>query len=748
VRDYLHLPEGWTSFILLLLLLLTMAVMFAVGGLAEGLYILPPVVLAAILLGMIITCSRLPGPVAHPLGLALGAVCCFLAVSLTVPIPPWRQFAGSGWQQDILYKGQMIAERLAAWLATAQQGETSVDPLPFVAQMAALSWLMSFYAVWSLFRSHWVWGAILPAGVTIFIGVYYGPPRLMTFFVAYLLLALMLIVRAHIYQREHDWRQRHVRYDPGVTLEFLRDGLLISCLVLGLVWIIPHPQMDLRAGRFWSALEGPWSRVQREFNRLFAALSYREPSGLLTFGPTLALGGPISLSTDPVLQVRAPEGHYWRALVLDRYTGNAWADTTPSTLLSMDSGADLSSASAYASRKAITETVTLLRNDQRLLFVAADPLRIDFPTRVQALPIPGGQEVSSIYARFALDRGEGYVAVSSVSTADVESLRQAGRSYPAWVTDRYLQLPPGLPARVRHLARQVTAGEATPYDQAVAIQYYLRQFKYNPAVQAPPAGQDAVDYFLFDSQQGYCTYYASAMVLMCRVLGIPARLAQGYAAGEYIPEQKAFLVRERDAHAWPEVYFPGYGWIEFEPTPSQSLFVRPAGTEAFLPGTGPLDIPGAEPGPGAMLTPTAPGAGPANPEAARQGRRRQWGLGLAVGGILLAGAGAFGWGLRRRWLATPPAQRLYLRLTWLAAPLGIELPSEQTPLELGRTLGNALGPQGQETAAEITRLYTRERFGARTVASEELSAAAAAWRRLVPLALLQGIRRRMHLNRE
>jgi hypothetical protein len=159
-----------------------------------------------------------------------------------------------------------------------------------------------------------------------------------------------------------------------------------------------------------------------------------------------------------------------------------------------------------------------------------------------------------------------YEAVSWVPTATPDELRMASTDYPDWAADVYLTLPEELPERVGELAEEITADAPTAYDQALALQDYLRGYEYNLDLSAPPADRDVVDYFLFDLQEGYCDYYASAMVVMARSLGIPARLAFGYATGAYDLELEAYQVTRADAHSWVEIYFPEYGWIRFEPT--------------------------------------------------------------------------------------------------------------------------------------------------------------------------------------
>ncbi|HLE02089.1 MAG TPA: transglutaminase-like domain-containing protein, partial [Dehalococcoidia bacterium] len=173
-----------------------------------------------------------------------------------------------------------------------------------------------------------------------------------------------------------------------------------------------------------------------------------------------------------------------------------------------------------------------------------------------------------------IGRGQKYTVESSVSVASAEELREAGSRYPGWVTDHYLQLPEELPARVKDLAREVASSANNPYDKAKAIEAYLRNIPYSLQIEAPPRGRDGVDYFLFTQKKGYSDYHASAMVVMLRAVGIPARLATGYTAGDYDSLRKVYMVKESHGHAWPEVFFPRYGWVEFEPSPNQSPIVR------------------------------------------------------------------------------------------------------------------------------------------------------------------------------
>jgi transglutaminase-like putative cysteine protease len=187
----------------------------------------------------------------------------------------------------------------------------------------------------------------------------------------------------------------------------------------------------------------------------------------------------------------------------------------------------------------------------------------------------GLADVSSIAARTTVVRGDIYRVRSQVANPTAAQLRAAGTNYPAWVRSRFLQLPETLTPRTRQLAVEITRGLDNPYDQTAAITRWLRaNIQYTLESGEPPEGVEPIDWFLFDHGVGFCNWYASAEVLMLRSLGIPARIAAGFAQGTPDESGSTFLVRQRDAHAWPEVYFPDYGWIEFEPTSAQPPLER------------------------------------------------------------------------------------------------------------------------------------------------------------------------------
>jgi hypothetical protein len=235
----------------------------------------------------------------------------------------------------------------------------------------------------------------------------------------------------------------------------------------------------------------------------------------------------------------------------------------------------------------------------------------------------------------------------------------------------------------------------------------------------PPADdQDFVDFVLFELQEGYCDYYASSFVVLARSVGIPARIAMGYAESEYDSNAKAIRVRANNGHSWPEVFFPKYGWIQFEPTVIIDPIDWPeprsanAGPNRF-PREGPsldrlderedllADEPDMPPGSGDLFLEPETSGGPSV-------------LFLVMVGLLVVasvGTGITYWVTEKRGTSgLNVIERAYSRMWRFAAWLGVPNPPDQTPYERAAAL-NTIVPEGNETVGRITEMYVVERFG-------------------------------------
>ncbi|MFQ5859981.1 MAG: DUF4129 domain-containing transglutaminase family protein [Dehalococcoidia bacterium] len=353
-----------------------------------------------------------------------------------------------------------------------------------------------------------------------------------------------------------------------------------------------------------------------------------------------------------------------------------------------------------------------------------------------ATRLPAPADVLAVKSTSRLKASESYQVTGSFSVATPQELRRAGVDYPSWVRDRYTQLPPSLPERVRALASEVTAEAPTPYDKAQALRDYLQSFPYTLEIEPPPFDGDGVDHFLFTLRRGYSDYFASAMVVMLRAVDVPARVVVGYLPGE-LTRRDTWLARDKDSHAWVEVYFPSYGWVEFEATPGRGLPETVAPTrEPVVPIIGseeePVDDEDDE-----FLD------APLRLPAPLQGAPwyTQWQRWLLWAGLPLVLALALGY-LWRWWMAPPPQpESLFRQLALLGALAGAGPRPSQTPYEYGLAL-RALLPTQQGEISTIVHAYVRSRYGRREPSAWERAHLAKAWRALRGLLLLRLLRRR------
>src|SRR6201981_857966 len=164
-----------------------------------------------------------------------------------------------------------------------------------------------------------------------------------------------------------------------------------------------------------------------------------------------------------------------------------------------------------------------------------------------------------------------YTGIDKIPGRNRAQLEAAGSNYPAAITDTYLQLPPEVDPRIAALARSATQRVSTPYDQAAALETFLKtKYNYTLDLTGNP-GKDPLAHFLFETRAGHCEYFASSMTVMLRTLGIPSREVNGFLPGEFNELGGDYIVRASDAHSWVEAYFPGSGWIVFDPTPDAPL---------------------------------------------------------------------------------------------------------------------------------------------------------------------------------
>ena len=333
------------------------------------------------------------------------------------------------------------------------------------------------------------------------------------------------------------------------------------------------------------------------------------------------------------------------------------------------------------------------------------------------------------------EENEAYRMTSLVSVATDDDLRGASIEYDNFLTDHYLQLPESLPDRVRDLADRLTAGSDNPLDKTLAIQNYLRgpEFTYSLDIEAPPIEADGVDWFLFDSKVGYSDYFGSSMAVMLRSVGVPTRMAAGYAPGE-LNEDGQRVIRDSDSHGWVQVYFPGYGWIDFEPTPNWPTHDRNPRVSRFAGGLsdpihddpeGLLAEMESDPfieglfddGDGSFSTGTM--------LVDQYGNYVMWALIVIASIIALWLLGYLAWNFGLGPLG--PEARLYAKLTRLGWLGGIGRRPNQTPMEYAAQIGR-LVHSAHDGATLIAWAYSSVRYGSAEDDDERQAAISETWK--------------------
>jgi transglutaminase-like putative cysteine protease len=325
----------------------------------------------------------------------------------------------------------------------------------------------------------------------------------------------------------------------------------------------------------------------------------RKAQSLPTFSTSFQSGmdylpvgaGPISLSDTPVLDVRgAGDVSLWRTRILGHYTKRGWQRTdqpedpefpaqkngvafTAPRVPGLDERANAGQYSRFdyppdsqrqqrIAPKLLTQEITTLQELPQFLPLPGRPRTLVGPFSSANSDAAGVVRVQEV-----LSRGLSYQITADISQPSAAQLRQVPAVDPqTFYQQEYLELPLGT-EHVQALARSLAAGHSNAYDKALAMERYIeRNCSYTLQEEVTPPEMDVVDYYLFTTKEGACDLAGSAMAILCRAVGIPARAVVGYLEGvEPAPGRRT--LRENDAHLWVELFFPGYGWVTFNPQP-------------------------------------------------------------------------------------------------------------------------------------------------------------------------------------
>lgn len=682
---------------------------------------MPSLSLAAIVglaSGWALARTKLFAWVLHLAGALFGSAVVVGMVLRNLQLPPELASAGlpARWSE--------LSGRNAAWLDALRQGNVSTDPLPFVLIVVGTAWLLAYIAAWSVTRWRNPWLALVPGAISLLTNISYLPGQPSAELVVFLFASILLFARMHFLRTVEDWGsgQGAPPPPPLLSLEVLYIATWVGVALLIAAWAIPTANNWGPFSRVWEQALAPVQERVDRIGRAFAGVGSKRSLGLHQFEVVLPLQGTIVLGTNPLLYVAANEPLYLRGALYDEYSASGWKQSAtterplPGTTVE---AASFGTAQTRAQlRQPVAAAVYVVEPiARRRLFSFGEPLATDEAARLVIGGAP--DDIVGLAPQSGLvQREDEYQTVGTVSAATVDRLRTSSVDYPAWVRARYLQLPADLPAPVRLLAAQAAAGERVPYNVATKLQEYLR-FNYTYSLEMGPRAPrtDAVQHFLFETKRGYSDYFASAMAVMLRTQGIPSRVVVGFALDPASVDSttKEYRVTDQASWVWTQAYFPGYGWVDFNPSPLRPALVRPGDdTEIAAAAAEEAAADAAD----AAVEEEQTGIPRVSDEELAAAERAAFSaqvtrvvtvvLGVSVL-LLVAVVGA-----RVAWEAAfrrlPPATRRWAKTQTLAGFAGLRMYPAQTPLEEAAALGAAITRPPLDLRP-LASAYAAERYG-------------------------------------
>lgn len=495
---------------------------------------------------------------------------------------------------------QSLAGRLSVASGQLVANRPVDDPILILTFLVALYWIAGIISGYQFTRNARPWFGLLVAGVVVLIVDYSfemyaavdtGTALSLVFF----LFSVILIARIYYLRSHLEWTARGQMIENEVGFDISR-GAAIAALGLVLIsWLSPRAIKTLIPGTQESQqLSNQFQELRDRVSNAVSSLNSQAPLFVETLGSSLSLGRGTNLSDEIVFTVEPETGrlttgrYYWTGRIYDAYLNGQWISTE--TERNPFGLGTTPPEYTWIGRREVSVDVITRISLLRTLYYPNAPITISRSVEAEVGPSTVEEpEITAIISDPPVRAGEVYSVRASISTPTIPQLRNAANSvYPDWVSERYLQLPPNLSPRISALAESIGVGLATPYDQATAVTDWLREnITYQTDIPEIPANADPVEWFLFENKAGYCNYYATAEVLMLRSIGIPARMSVGYAEGTWNPESTSYEVAGKDYHAWPEVYFPGIGWVAFEPTAAQPVLSYSASDQTIGASSGP-----------------------------------------------------------------------------------------------------------------------------------------------------------------
>jgi transglutaminase-like putative cysteine protease len=748
--------QAWSA-LLVILLTFTIARSTVTEGWVRGIDTITVIALGAAFLMGILALLPIPWPPALGLGTVGGA-----AVSLYATWPLMHAMH----HDDVL--GPKL---LSMWWGRISDGSAATDQSFYLLLISVLMWVTGGWLSWCVLRWRKPLLGLIPGAAAFATNLLNIPDNQNGYTFAMLVLTPALLLWTNYMGSIDSAHRANVKLTGDARWDFWESGLVATAALILLAILLPPLSSEDRTTDVENSLFSNWAQLQQRINHAGVTGPGRGGIGTTGFTTDVRLSGALLRTKDPVFTYTVPPSftgpRYFRGVDVTETSNGEWR-YIPATSLqrTLDKNAEPRYAEDYQKLGLWVFDVNMKRpprGNEDIIFYPGQFFASDRVTSASQVEMRFGQ----IIALWTVDRVSSLKPTSSfgpykvlvgTSAATIDELRAADTNYKEWLNP-YKSLPPYgryrdplVQKKIHDLAEKIVtdAGAVNPYDKASAIEAYLRsdKFHYTLQPQTAPPGRDLIDYFLFDSHTGYCEYFATAMGDMLRSLGIPARLVNGYGPGNPDPAANGvYVVRGEDAHTWVEVYFPGFGWIPFEPTKDsdniyQSIQRSTSGGAPCIRENGcagPGDS--ADSGAGAVAPPvknpkeTDPGQLPGGlivriPDASTLSTV----LGVLVALLLLLLAAA------SRYLRPRTVMGVWNRMLVLAHLAGAERRPGETPRELSRRLQETF-PEASEPVGSLASAFAVAAYAPPEVASTARSTVMESWSALRPMLLRRVFRR-------
>ena len=515
----------------------TLAAVVGLGRVFDGWKFLPALVVTGLGSHLLAVLGRRLG-----LPLVVSLVVSGLGGSITIALMFYRDTTWLGLPTSATWHGARIDLAAAAKLFPSQIPPVTAEGGFLLAAVAA-TWVLAFLADSLGFRAKSSLEAVLPSGVLFVFASAISTHRLqMQSSLLWLICGLVFVLSHRSFKQLQSpgWLTGHRR---GACLAFAKGGVVLGSVALAL-----------------GALIGP--RLPGSHEKAIVRTSHPGDSTVFAISPLVEIKKRLSSrSTAELFSVRSDVKTYWRITSLPDFDGAQWS----SDLKQGNARGTLGRPATQVAERTINASFTVgalgsIWMPSPFLAIKLNNARLDGATKFD-------RDTATMLVPAELRKGDTYEIIAQTPVVDPAALRQASQNAPTTVDRRYFALPADYPDNLRSIAKELTAKANTGFDKALALQnWFQTQFVYDLGVD-PGQRTGDIEEFL-TSRRGYCEQFSGTFAAFARSVGLASRVAVGFTPG-ILKEDGLYHVQALHAHAWPEVYFDGIGWLAFEPTPGR-----------------------------------------------------------------------------------------------------------------------------------------------------------------------------------